>query len=173
MISFNDVFKIGKIGKPHGVKGELSFSFVDDVFDSVDAEYLILEIDGLLVPFFLEEYRFKSDTMALVKFEDIDSQEQCRRLVGCDVYFERRLCDGEQHTLSWTQIVGFTIIDATTNEPFGTLKDVDTQTENRLFEVQVEGPQTVLLPASDELITDFNVENRTITMVIPDGILSL
>ena len=58
MIRKEEVFKIGKIGKPHGVKGEVGLRFSDDVFDRVDAEYLILDIDGILVPFFMEEYRF-------------------------------------------------------------------------------------------------------------------
>ena len=41
MIRQEEVFKIGKIGKPHGVKGEVAFRFSDDVFDRVDADYLI------------------------------------------------------------------------------------------------------------------------------------
>ena len=56
-----DVYKIGRLGKPHGVKGEISFNFDDDIFDREDADYIILDIDGILVPFFIEEYRFKND----------------------------------------------------------------------------------------------------------------
>ena len=66
MIKKESVYKIGKIGKPHGVDGEVSFHFDDDIFDRVVADYLILEIDGILVPFFLDEYRFKNDETALV-----------------------------------------------------------------------------------------------------------
>ena len=49
MIKKETVYKIGKIGKPHGVDGEVSFHFDDDIFDRVDADYLILDIDGILV----------------------------------------------------------------------------------------------------------------------------
>ena len=66
MIKQEEVYKIGRLGKAHGVKGEVSFQFDDDVFDRVDADYLILDIDGILVPFFMEEYRFRSDSTALV-----------------------------------------------------------------------------------------------------------
>ena len=52
MIKKEEVYRIGQIGKPHGVKGELSFHFEDDVFDRTDADNLILEVDGILVPFF-------------------------------------------------------------------------------------------------------------------------
>ena len=64
MIKQEEVYKIGKLGKPHGVKGEINFLFDDDVFDRVDAQYLILDIDEILVPFFMEEYRFRSDSTA-------------------------------------------------------------------------------------------------------------
>ena len=74
MIREEEVDKIGKLGKTHGVKGEISFLFDDDVFDRVDADYLILRVDGLLVPFFIEEYRFRSDANAIMKFEDIDTK---------------------------------------------------------------------------------------------------
>ena len=40
MIKKEEVYKIGRIGKTHGVKGEVTFNFDDDVFDRVDAEYL-------------------------------------------------------------------------------------------------------------------------------------
>ena len=39
MIRDEEVYKIGKIGKTHGVKGELSFMFDDDVFGKVQVKY--------------------------------------------------------------------------------------------------------------------------------------
>ena len=82
MIRQQDVYKIGRIGKPHGIKGELNFLFDDDVFDRVEADYLILEVDGILVPFFIEEYRWRSDGHVLLKLCDIDTQERARELTA-------------------------------------------------------------------------------------------
>ena len=48
MIKPEEVYKIGRLGKAHGVKGEVSFQFDDDIFDRVDADYLVLDIDGIL-----------------------------------------------------------------------------------------------------------------------------
>ena len=107
MIKREDVYKIGKLGKAHGVKGEISFLFDDDVFDRTDADYLVLDIDGILVPFFIEEYRFKTDDNALMKFEGIDTQERARELTGCEVYFPREMAEDDDEQLSWAAIVGF------------------------------------------------------------------
>ena len=74
MIREEEVYRIGRLGKTHGVRGEISFLFDDDVFDRVDADYLILKVDGILVPFFIEEYRFKSDANAIMKLEGVDTK---------------------------------------------------------------------------------------------------
>ena len=54
MIRKKDVYKIGTVGKAHGLKGEVTIHIDDDVFDRTETEYLILEIDGILVPFFMD-----------------------------------------------------------------------------------------------------------------------
>ena len=169
MIRQEEVYKIGKLGKAHGIKGEISFLFDDDVFDRVDADYLVLDIDGILVPFFIEEYRFKSDTNALIKFEDIDTQERARELTGCDVYFPRALADSDEEGMSWAEIVGFDIVDANTGQTAGKIASVDDSTLNILFELE-DGR---LIPASDELITDIDKESKTISIRIPEGLLEL
>ena len=169
MIKKEDVYKIGRIGKAHGVKGEVSFNFDDDIFDRVDAEYLILAVDGILVPFFMEEYRFRSDNTALVKFEDIDTQDRARELTNCDVYFLRNMADNDNEELTYNFLVGFDIIDNQTSKSIGTIASIDDNTMNILFELE-DGR---LIPASEELITNIDKDNRTITIALPEGILDL
>jgi len=169
MIKKEEVYKIGRIGKAHGVKGEVTFNFDDDIFDRVDAEYLILEIDGILVPFFMEEYRFRSDCTALVKFEDINTQDRARELINCDVYFPRDLADDDEENLSLAVLVGFDIIDANTDKNVGAIASIDDSTANILFELE----DGTLIPASDELITNIDKEKKTITIALPEGILDL
>ena len=170
MIKEQSVYKIGVIGKAHGVKGELSIQIDDDIFDRVDAEYLVLKLDGIFVPFFMEEYRFKSDSVALVKFEGIDTQERARELTGVEVYFPRELAEQDESAeLSYSALVGYTLIDDNSGKPVGTIAYVDEQTINIMFELE-DGR---LIPASEELIVDVDQQARTITLDIPDGILDL
>lgn len=170
MIKEEEVYKIGKLGKAHGVKGEIQLQFDDDVFDRVEAEYLILRLDGIMVPFFMEEYRFKSDEVALVKFEGIDTQERARQLTGTEVFFPRELADGdESDELSYAQLVGFTLVNDADSKEVGTIAFIDEQTMNIMFEME----DGTLIPASEELITDIDTENKKITVDIPQGILDL
>ncbi len=169
MIKQEEVFKIGRLGKPHGVKGEISFQYDDDVFDTTDGDYLVLDLNGILVPFFMEEYRFRNDSLALVKFCNIDTQEQASELTGCDVYFPRHLTNDNNEPPSLAMLVGYRLVDASTKKEIGTITSIDDQTANILFELQ-DGR---LIPASDELIHVIDGQQQEIIMDIPEGLLEI
>lgn len=169
MIKREDVYKIGRLGKAHGVKGEVSFQFDDDIFDTTNADYLILEIDGILVPFFMEEYRFRNDSLALVKFCDVDTQQRASELTGCDVYFPRTLAEESEGQLSLSSLVGFDIVEASNSKVVGKIAAIDDTTQNILFELE-DGR---LIPASDELITNIDTNRQQIIMQIPTGLLEI
>ena len=169
MIRAEEVYKIGKLGKVHGIKGEISFLFDDDVFDRTEADYLILDIDGILVPFFIEEYRFKTDSNVLMKFDGIDTMEQAKELTGCDVYFPYELSDTDEEHLSWAKIIGYSLIDTNTRQTVGKIASIDDSTLNILFCLE----NGRLIPASEELITDIDPKNRIISINIPEGLLEL
>ena len=69
MIREGEVFKIGQFAKPHGIKGELSLVTNSDVLEDAEDPYIVCEMDGILVPFFVEDFRYKTDTVVLVKLE--------------------------------------------------------------------------------------------------------
>ena len=174
MIKAEEVYRIGKIGKPHGVKGEVSLMFTDDVFDRVDADYLVLMIDGILVPFFFEEYRFKSGETTLVKFIGIDTKEQAQELTGCDVFFPKKLSDRGENELTWEELYGFEIIDADNNDSrIGVLSYVDDATENVLFNVEKPDGSEILIPASGDFIVSVDAGKCQIRVSLPDGLLDL
>ena len=168
MIKPEEVYRIGRLGKAHGVKGEVSLQFDDDIFDRVDCDYLVLDVDGILVPFFIEEYRFRSNTVALVKFEDVDTQLRAAELTGCDVYFPRALAD-EDDAPALALLVGFDLFEANAGRTVGRIAAIDDTTANTLFELE-DGR---LIPASDDLVDNIDLKHRTITMRLPEGLLDL
>ena len=169
MISDSEVYKIGQIGRTHGIKGEVTFNFTDDVWDRAESEYLFLRVEGILVPFFLEEYRFRSDSTALVKFLDYDSANDVQFLIGCDVFFLHALTPemGEDEEYTWRYFTGFELFDENVGL-IGTIDRVDDTTQNVLFQVGER-----LIPAAEDWITDINHKERTIHMTLPEGLLDI
>ena len=173
MIKTEEVYKIGLFNKPHGIHGELQFTFTDDIFDRVDCDYLICLLDGIFVPFFIEEYRFRSDSTALVKLEGIDTAERARMFTNVEVYFPvKHAEEAEDGELSWNFFVGFRMEDVRHGE-LGEVVEVDTTTVNTLFVVEQEDREELLIPAQEEFIVEINQEKKLITVELPEGLLNL
>ena len=171
MIKEEEVFRIGKLLKPHGIKGEISFAFDNDVFDKVDCPYLICLIDGLFIPFFIEEYRFKGKETALITFEDINSEEKARKFNGVEVYFPRTFFDENDSSVeySWNYFVGFKVFD--NDKLIGTISAVDKLTINVLFIINNEAGDEILIPASEDFIVEIDDEKHILKMQLPEGLL--
>ncbi len=168
MLSETDVYRIGTIGKPHGVRGEVTFAYTDDLWERADAEYLFVRVDGLLVPFFLNEYRLRGDASALLKLQDVDTPETARELCGAEVCLPRSLRpEGEDETQGLDQLLGFTLRDEERGD-IGVIDGVDESTQNALFAVGA-----LLVPAAEELISGIDHEARIVTMRLPEGLTEI
>ena len=164
-----DTYKIGTLTRTHGIGGELSMNFTDDVWDRADADYVFLEVDGIQVPFFLEGWRFRSDSVALLKFQDIDSSESALEYVGADVYFPHDLTPepSEDDEYTWRHFTGWKVVDDIAGE-LGEIEHVEDSTANTIFFVGDK-----LIPATEDFIERIDAKERTIYMNLPEGLLDL
>lgn len=172
MIREDEVLKIGKFIKPHGIKGEITFAFDNDIFDRVDCPYLICSIDNIFVPFFIKSYRFKGSDTALVLLEDVESEIQAKRFNGLSVYFPRKYFDNNDEVeLTLSYFIDFIVIDKQLGE-IGIIKDIDESTINTLFLLKKKGSDDdIIIPASDDFITDIDSENKILYVELPVGLL--
>lgn len=172
MITKDEIFPIGQINKPHGVNGEMSFSFTTDVFDTEEAPFVIFEIQGIFVPFFIAEYRFKSNETALIKLEGIDSDEKARAFAGLTVYLPKKYLGMDEDTeIELDYFVGFLLIDQQVGE-LGIISEVDQTTENALFVIQKQDDE-LLIPVGDDYIVEIDHDNKKIVVSLPEGLLDL
>jgi 16S rRNA processing protein RimM len=173
MIRNEDVYRIGRITKYRGICGEVELSFTDDVFDRGEADYVICRIDGILVPFFWDEYRFKNDSVAIFKFDGIDSEQDAKRLVGIEVFYPLS-CRGESpvEITSWCFFTGYEVTDLH-HGLLGTVSDVDESSANVLFTIVGNDDNELLIPIHPELVKDYDTSQRTMVVDLPEGLLSL
>lgn len=175
MIQQSDLYQIGFITRAHGVRGEVSMTFTDDVWDRVDADYVFLKIDGLFVPFFFEEWRFRSDSAALLKFEGIDDKNAAEHLSACEVWFPKELTPEEapEEELTWKVFTGFEVIDEQTQVLLGSVTDVDDSTANVLLTITTPNDNELMVPAHETFIKRADHKQRRLYVDIPDEILHL
>ena len=173
MIKMEEVFMIGQFGKPHGIKGEIALVTNSDVLDNSEDPYIICEIDGILVPFFIEEYRYKTDTVILVKLKNVDDEKAAREFSNREVFYSLDEVDEEDLVgeMTWDSFIGYQVIDEVQGK-IGEITDVDESTINVLLQIDREGEE-VLLPAVEELILSADHENKRLIVSLPVGLLDL
>jgi 16S rRNA processing protein RimM len=167
MILEKEIFKAGKINKTHGVNGELNCAIDADTIDR--AEYMVLDMDGIFVPFFISNIRVKSSNSVLLTLEDIETETDARNLVGKDIYLPIHLMSDED-MLSYEYFVGFTVVNG--DEKLGEISFVDDQTVNILFGIAAEDGD-ILLPAVEDFIMEVDNENKILYTNYPIELVEL
>lgn len=175
MIRKEDVTVIGSFTKTHGIKGELNMVLQNDLFDTVDPDYVICNIDGIYVPFFIDSYRFKTDDSLFIKLEDVDDDVAAEKFVKFEVYLDKKqvghLSTDEVNHYSWVAFIGYEVFDQN-GSLVGKIVDVDESTMNTLLSIDHQG-QEVLIPIQEELLEWIDDTKKQMQVRIPEGLLSL
>lgn len=172
MISKSSVFPIGQIIKPHGVNGEMSFSFTTDIFDRDEVPYFIFDMQGILVPFFLEDYRFKGSTTGLLKLDGITTDERAREFAGLTIYLPKSYLEKVKDAeIELDYFAGFSLVDAEKGL-LGVISEVDQTTDNVLFVIPTKDDE-LLIPAGEEYIEEIDHDKKIIYVRLPEGLLDL
>lgn len=169
MLRKEDFVYYGKFLKPHGTKGEIGLQSDGFTLDD-ECDFVACNIDGILVPFFFETIRPKSDDISIVKVERMESAEEVRFLTNRDAYIPRQWVEDSEE-LTWSYFEGFKAIDNALGE-IGEIVDVDDNTINTLFVVE-NGNDEILIPAQEEFIVNIDHDNKEIIFDLPEGLVSM
>lgn len=170
MIREEEVIYIGRITRYRGIIGEVELQFTNDAFDRGEAEYLVLNRDGILVPYFWEEYRFKNDSTVILKLMNIDTEAAAKRLVGAEVFYPAAaICEEDADTLpSLKALVGFEVSDQQ-GRSLGRITDVDDSSVNILLLLS----SGHLIPYHDDFLLHYDLQKKVLQLNLPEGILDL
>lgn len=173
MITQGELFKVGKLLKPHGIGGEIVALVTEDV-ELSDVSCIILDMDGIYVPFFIDSVRQKSSETDLIGIDGIDSEAQAAGLSGRDIYVKREEMESSSNGRDGfyaDDLVGFSAVAE--GKTLGKIVGVDTSTANCLFIVEKPDGSTCLIPVADEFIESLDPDGRLVGLSLPEGLLSL
>lgn len=188
MIEENEIIEGGKFLKPHGLKGELN-AYVDYEPEILEEDYpVIVEMDGIFVPFYVESVRPKGLHSSLVKIEGVDSQEEARKFVNQIFYLRREdvaefLDMDVDEIMTEDDFVGYKVFDDELGY-IGRVEALDTSTDNMLLLVRpdskdgVEEEQDIIyIPFNNDLIKEIvdeeDPKDSELHLSLPHGIIDL
>lgn len=166
---------IGRVGRRHGTRGELTLQLTRSIENSIGnvSKCLFITIDGLPVPFFIKEWRSKGGTSLIVKFDDVDTDTQATQLVGCEVSLPvAELEEREAEVLTWQAFKGY-CIETVNGTPIGRVTAVDDRNANILLYVCTADGREVLLPLHKDFIHELDHHARLLRLDLPQGLLDI
>lgn len=170
---------IGSLGRAHGIQGEISAKLSVDLSglgeEARSELFLMLEEEGLLIPYRVLKLRPKNQDLDLITFSGITTKEQAEALTGRAVWLDKDYLDSDEaeELFGLEHYTGYELYQAGSREPIGRIEEIDDTTINTLLRVLTPLGQELILPISEELIDEVDLPQHRLYLHIPEGLLEL
>ena len=165
-----ECFFLGIISKKHGYKGAVNIKLdVNSSEKYKELDYLFIDLNGNLVPFFISSLRFKNNNITLVKFDDVNDEESANSLIGKSTYLPLDLLEEDERPLQ--ALIHFHVFD----KNHGVLGQLIAVQENNLQDLMVidfNGTE-LLIPFVENYIESIDNKKKEIHLYTPDGLIDL
>lgn len=164
---------LGRLGKPWGHQGELTVHLEDiDLDDIVHMGSLFVDIEGQKVPFFFSHLRDQGRAGVLVKFDEFHDPQSAGMLVGRDIYAPPgHLVDASDESWDPDEFVGMVVEDEEHGE-LGEVTAIEGTDKNPVLVILL-GEQEVMVPLVEEMIVSMDLEERSMVIRTPEGLIDL
>jgi 16S rRNA processing protein RimM len=164
---------LGRITKIHGCEGTVIVKVERTFSDNIppEMESIFLEIEGREVPFFIKHYQTFGHENILLRFEDYESVEKVKDLIGCKVFIFSGNQKGKSDTVQGS-IIGFEL-NTIENELVGIITNVTENPGQWLITVVSNSGNEILVPFHEDLIIKIDMKSKKIIMTIPEGLDTL
>ncbi|NCA85623.1 MAG: 16S rRNA processing protein RimM [Clostridia bacterium] len=164
---------LGAITKANRKTGQLTISTGQQPAEKfADIKTLFLEIDGGLVPFFVEQQSGSGSGQLRVWLQDYKTPEAAQQLTGYQVYIaEADLPVAKSDRLYQHQLTDYSIVDKTAGT-LGKVTDLIESTEQVLLLVEHNGGE-VLIPFVEDFIVKIDKSKKILYLDLPEGLIEL
>ena len=168
-----DCFLVGTVFKLHGYKGDVNIYNDDDIpFDFSALEFFLIELDNKLIPFFIERARPTKPNVVLVKFEDVNSEEDARKILKRRAFLPKELFpETDENEISEKQLIGYSVIDINLGD-LGKITFINSKTAQQLIYVSKDGKE-FCFPMHDKFVKGIDTKAGIMKIEIPKEFLNL
>lgn len=167
-----DMFRIGVITEPHGIKGEVK------VFCTSDEPAHLKKVKKvLLVPTKGDEKELTMKQVRLagqfliVQFEEVTDRNAAETLRKAELYVERKdAVPLQQDEYYINDLIGLKVVDEN-DLALGTLTEVIPTGANDVYEITLSSGEQLLLPAIKQCILSVNVPDGYIKVHVLEGLM--
>ncbi|MFA7116371.1 MAG: ribosome maturation factor RimM [Bacteroidales bacterium] len=173
--TLDDLTPIARVHKSYGTEGVVSIVFSSKMENIKLEEPMFIIFDGLLVPFFISDIKYKGNDKAIVKFESVDQLSDADNLSGATLYYLNEALPNENSQdddFQLSDLIGFEILTSENNS-VGIISAVHDFSGNICFEISntnKSDKNDILIPYHDDMLIDLDIEHKKISLHIPKGL---
>lgn len=169
---YPDYFYLGKVIRPHGVKGAVKIYLdVDNPSEYRDLDVVFVELKRNLVPYFIGSIHLE-ENKANLKLQDLHSIDEAQRLSGCRLFLPLdKLPKLKGNKFYYHEVIGFTVVDSSHGN-IGSIENILDLPNNTLMTV-ASGKREILIPVNDDIILKVDRKSRTIRIKAPEGLIDI
>ena len=170
MVHEKDLFPIGRLIKPHGVKGKIKAEYFGEDLDrfSLYREVFIEDSRGGLQTYEIMEATPQPPRLIL-RLKGIETIEMAEPLIGKEILISRdslpKLEEGEYY---WFEILGMTV-ETEAGKRIGRVKEIFPTGANDVYVIEGKRGE-ILLPATDGVIQKIDIKKGLIKVVRVEGL---
>jgi 16S rRNA processing protein RimM len=139
--------------------------------DIREREAVFLEIDGMLVPFFIEAFQERSKGTVILRFEEIITESGAREFTGCPVYVRKDQVRKKESRETMPDLSGYRVEDVYHGFK-GLAGAIAGNANNPLLEVHRE-ERIFLVPLHEDIVREINHQKKVIMIEAPEGLFEL
>lgn len=168
-----DTLRVGVISSTHGVRGEVKvFPTTDEPEQFKNWKTVILDTGREKRTLNIEGVKFFKN-MVILKFKEFNDISEIEKYRNKDLLILREQAGEPGPDENFiVDLIGLKVVTDEGGE-FGTMKDVILTGANDVYVIEGMDGKEYLFPAIKQCILDVNLENRTMTVHILDGLLDL
>ena len=167
-----DCYFLGKITRKHGLQGNVILKLDTDqpeMYNKMDSVFL--EINGLLVPFFIDKQQWQKADTKIITFKN-SSEALVEQTIGKDAYLPlSTLPPLSGKKFYYHEVIGFQIKEED-DELCGTITSINDQTAQNYFILKF-GEKDIIIPIIKDWILEVNREEKFIKMRLPEGLMDV
>lgn len=167
-----EAFYIGYITKTKGLKGEVQLYFEFDAYENLDLDVVFADMNGKMVPFFVESHKLYPNSTGLFYFDDIDHIDKAQVLVKKKMYLPlTKMPERGEDDFTYNDLKGYIVSDETQGE-LGEILEVNEYPQQFVATVLYQEKE-VLFPLNEDMIVEIDEEEKTLLVNLPEGLLDL
>lgn len=166
------MIRVGKIVATHGLAGDVIVTHVTgrkSWLKAGDVLFVAVRKDSF-IPHFVARIKSATDEELVLHFEDTESVEVARKLIGKECFVEEAVLaeTGSDSPLLW---IGFEAVDKNAGS-LGPIVDIYQTAQQWLATVKYNGNEA-LLPLIEQTLRRVDMKKKQVHLELPDGLLDI